>query len=847
MKARQGFSFLKTKPKLLNKEYRGFYGVVNFGFRLGDGSIIVVLFEDSGDSFSGFVDQDGSIYEGTIFKFSSTGQFDKIFYNNLQTKILFSSRCIATDGNNLYIGGGNIFPGRITKMSTSGIFDTTFNNALDLKFNSAIHSIVVNVVSNSLYIGGKFTSFNNIANNARYIAKISTSGVFDTAFSNNLDVVSGIKDGSSGFNDYVSTIVTDGSSLYIGGNFTSFKGISNNARKIAKLSMSGVFDTAFSDNLDVTPGTKTFGSGFFGGGESVEKLVIGGGALYVAGSFNSFKNVNNNARGVAKLSTLGVFDTAFSDNLDIIPGTKATTSGFSGSSSGGVGAVALLLDGSSLYVGGDFSSFKNVTNNARKIAKLSTSGVFDTAFSDNLDIIPGTKDITSGFSYTNYYSPVSSIITDGASLFVFGNRIAAFKNISATGFKKISKSGISETFITDVSGFERDSSTTKAVIDNDGNRYIGAFNYYNGELIRGLIKILPNGERDVTFSNNLGQTLNNNPRDILLLNNSLYVCGANSKGIAKVSTSGVLDSTFNSNLGQGFTIGSSVEEIVTDGTHLYVVGSFTSFNGIANNARGIAKISTSGVFDTAFSDNLDIIPGTKASTSGFDTIVRALSISGSSLYVVGSFTSFKGIANNARHIAKLSTSGVFDTAFSDNLDVVPGTKATTSGFDTLSFALLTIVTDGSNLYVGGNMTSFKNIPNNARGIAKLSTSGVFDTAFSDNLDIIPGTKDITSGFGIGTYGGVSQFELVNNILFINSGAYFKNTNVSLPLKMSTSGVVDQNFDTYLERIPGSGTKLKSGGSGNMTYSLQYRCLILVGGLRFKGEPTGGLYALYIDL
>jgi hypothetical protein len=815
-------SFLKKRSpdKLANIARTGLYNAGSsissqnvFDFLLlPDGSAVFV-----GD-FTNFIDGNGVRYScNYIVKFSSNGLIDTTFLTNIGTAFNSYVNSIATDGIDLYVGGNfSSFKSiannakYIAKLSTSGVIDTAFSNNLDVVsgtkaitsgFNGAVNSIVFE--GGNLYVGGGFTSFKGITNNARGIAKLSMFGVFDTAFSDNLDVSSSVKAASSGFVDgIVRSISTDGMGLYIGGSFTSFKGVTNNANKIAKLSTSGVFDTAFSNNLDVSSGVKAASSGF---DSDINSVCLSGLNLYVGGNFTSFKGTTNNARSIAKLSTSGVFDTAFSNNLDVSSGVKASTSGFN------TVANSITTDGISLYVGGGFTSFKGVTNNARSIAKLSISGVFDTAFSDNLDVVSGVKATSSGFGGDQ---SVRALKISGADLFTSGSYVS-FKNQPRMGIAKISTSGSTQEYINSSFSVVRKTGVDPVIaIDSAGNRYCSCINY-NGRAIGGICKVLPSGQLDETFASNIGQGFNGVATTIVIDGSNIYVGGDftsfngianNARYIAKLSTLGVFDTAFSNNLDvvsgtkattSGF--GGIVYGIAVDGTSLYVVGNFTSFKGTGNNAKAIAKLSTSGVFDTAFSNNLDVSSGVKASTSGFSGVVYAIAVSGASIYAGGSFTSFKGVTNNANKIAKLSTSGVFDTAFSDNLDVVPGTKAATSGF---SQVIYRIATDGTNLYVGGNLQSFKGISNSANGMAKLSISGVIDTAFSDNMDIVSGVKATSSGFG----GEVRSIVIDGTSLYVGGAfARYKTNNLFLQnriIKLDTLGQEDTTFTNSMHITAG---------------------------------------------
>jgi hypothetical protein len=863
-------SFLKKRlpNKLENIPFTGLCNAVNNSFApqtisdfvlLSDGSAVFV-----GD-FTHFINDNNVQYScNYIVKFLSNGLIDTTFLTNIGTAFNAEANGIATDGTSLYVVGNfSSFKGvtnsakGIAKLSTSGILNTVFGNNLDVVsgtkaatsgFNSTVNSITIN--GTDLYVGGSFTSFKGTANNANRIAKLSTSGVFDTTFSDNLDVSSGVKASTSGFTDgTVRSLSTDGIDLYVGGSFTSFKGTANNANRIAKLSTSGVFDTAFSNNLDVSPGVKASTSGF---NLDVNSLYVSIPDVYIVGGFSQFKNTANNARSIAKLSTSGIFDTAFSNNLDVVSGVKSSaTSGFNSS------AASIVVSGTDLYVGGIFTQFKNVANNARSIAKLSTSGVFDTAFSDNLDVVSGTKAISSGFGGD---ALIRALKISGTDLFAAGSSCISFKNQPRLGIAKLTTSGSSQQYISSSFSVVRKYGVDPVIaIDSAGNRYCSAINY-NGRAVGGICKVLPSGELDETFASNIGQGFNGVAKAIVIDGSNIYVGGDftsfngvanNARYIAKLSTSGVFDTAFSNNLDvvsgtkattSGFN--GTVYCIALDGTSLYVGGIMTSFKGGSNNAKAIAKLSTSGVFDTAFSDNLDVAPGTKAATSGFSGIVQAIAVSGTSIYVGGTFSTFKGVTNNANKIAKLSTSGVFDTAFSDNLDVSPGVKASTSGF---SQSIFSIVTDGTNLYVGGNLQSFKGISNSANGIAKLSTSGVFDTAFSNNLDVVSGTKATSSGLS----GEVRSIVMDGNSLYVvgsfskfKSDTIFKNNRV---IKLDILGQEDTTFTNSTYVTPGSpfnGSNAFGSTATGIALDMTTNTIVVVGNfLSYRGRGASSMIVL----
>lgn len=730
---------------------KGFNGAVQSIVTLSTGEIIY------GGSFDTFTDNDNTIYTlKGVAKFSSAGQIDTTFINNVGSNITGGGMTMVVDtADNIY---GVTNGGSLWKMNSAGVIDTTFKTNTNNKV-SGVKALVLDGQGN-LFIGGNFTSFGGITNNARGLAKLSTDGVFNQTFSDNMDVVPGTKANTSGItgvssSNYVAALAIDGAgNLYAGGSFYGFGGVNYNANKILKISSNGVFDQAFSDALDVTPGTKITTSGFYNAANvSINKIVVSGSDLYVGGGISHFKGQSFRAMKIAKLTTSGVFDQSFSDNLDVNPGSKSTNSGFNDA------IRDIVLDNGALYVVGDFTQFKNVLTNANHVAKLSTSGVFDQTFSDGIDGIAGVKGAASGFNAVAYCTMIK-----GSDLYV-GGAFDSFRNQSAKYTAKLSAvSGAAITFIASSSLFNATVSDIKQ--DADGNTYfVGTFTYYNGVYAPRIVK----------------------------LNSDFQV-----------------DNTFMQNIGEGFN--SSASTIAIDSSrNVYIGGAFTTFNNVSNINR-IVKLSPTGVLDNTFMNNLDVTPGVKASSSGFNSSVYVLKVgSDGNLYVGGGFTR---VRNNlsAKYLSKLSLDGVLDATFLTNY-----------GATGLNNSIYGLGLDAdNNIYITGVFTSFGGIANNANGLAKFSTDGVFNQAFSDALDVVPGTKTTTSGFTISAGTNQGQGILVyNNMLFV-VGSLAKYQNVSLPSrgisKFDLNGVFDQGFKTTMGTgFGGSATILSVDTDGTYLY------------------------------
>jgi hypothetical protein len=164
--------------------------------------------------------------------------------------------------------------------------------------------------------------------------------------------------------------------------------------------------------------------------------------------------------------------------------------------------------------------------------------------------------------------------------------------------------------------------------------------------------------------------------------------------------------------------GWSLTALASSGTSLYVGGSFSLCPTSSDPCVpvNLAKVdTTSGALDTTFTQIDDA--GALGSSSGYDA-VSALAVVGPSLYVAGTFTEYRGVADAAHRIAKIDLlSGTLDTTFTP-----PGN----GGFDAMVRALLV---SGSSLYAAGDFSEYRGAKIPA-GIAKLDlATGERDTSF----------------------------------------------------------------------------------------------------------------------
>jgi beta-propeller uncharacterized protein DUF5122 len=676
---------------------------------------------------------------------------------------------IVQANGSIYVGGefthyqGKLVNGLAKIDASTCALDTTFSPPASNGFNGIVLALAVS--DSSLYVGGLFTAYRGVAGSTNAIAKLDlTTGALDTTFSPPAPASNGFGGISS---SQVTSLAVAGSSLYVGGWFTAYRGVAGSANYIAKLDLaSGAIDTSFSP-----VGNNGFSYG-------VSSLAVAGSSLYAAGFFTAYRGVANSANGLAKLDLAsGAIDTTFSPvgangvspasvyalavynsslfvggdfnayqkggtsqvgklaKLDLASGALDTTFLGNGALSGRVESLA--ISGSALYVGGQFTAYQGVPDSADHLARLDAgSGMLDTTF-----VPSGSK--ANGLGYN---AEVRALAIVGSTLWV-GGMFKVYAGYPVNNLAKLDDTTLAVDTTFSPAAANGFSSSVNALAVSGSSLYVGgSFIYYRGlsQSANCLAKLdLVSGDLDTTFSPpgangvSVPYPAQASVRALAVSGSSLYVGGlfsayrgvANSaNGIAKLDlASGTLDTTFSppGATSNGFDANSHVDALAVAGSSLYVGGNFTAYEGVANSANGIAKLDlASGALDTTFSP-----PG--AGQNGFDTArgpVYALAVAGGALYAGGQFSAYRGVTNSANALAKLDLmSGAIDTTFSP-------VGANSNGFIPISpyVAVLALTVAGSSLYVGGwELTGYRGVANSANSLAKLDlVSGAIDTTFS---------------------------------------------------------------------------------------------------------------------
>jgi uncharacterized delta-60 repeat protein len=190
-----------------------------------DGSILL------GGSFTSV----NGLRRGGIARIDGSGTLDTNFVSGAGANNEVDSLALQTDGKIIIGGRFTQFNGAsqnfIARLQgADGSVDATF----DVSSNASDHLNTVFVQPDGkVLVGGSFTNINSV--NVFGIARLQTNGVVDPSFTTSLDYLS--------FGSVFSVARQSNGKVFVGGNFTSFGGVSRPS--FARLNADGSLDTGF--------------------------------------------------------------------------------------------------------------------------------------------------------------------------------------------------------------------------------------------------------------------------------------------------------------------------------------------------------------------------------------------------------------------------------------------------------------------------------------------------------------------------------------------------------------------------------------------------------------------------
>lgn len=552
---------------------------------------------------------------------------------------------IQPDGKVLAAGNFTAFngiqQGLIIRFNTDGSKDASFNIGTGAtgSAGSSLRDIVIQP-DGKILVAGTYVSWNGQALGS--IHRINADGSLDTSF------VLGVS------STYISRIAfqSDGKIAAIG-NFA----INGIAQIITKLNSDGSLDATFVNKpitnavncLDVQADDKILIGGFLQSYDEVKKnsfaRIETNGNL--DNTFNLNTGLNNQVNtialqtdgktllggdfttfdGVSQNSIIRINDDGTKDNLLVIG------SGFNNS----VKNIKVQAD-DKILVGGSFTTFNGTTANS--LIRLNNDGTQDSSFN-----------IGTGF---NDYVQTITIQPDGKIL--VGGNFTQFNGQTQNYFVRLNADGTKDnSFFVDTAFNNR---VTSVVLQPDGKIIIGGnFITFNGQSQRNLIRLNPDGTKDVSFEIGTGINFSNSNllvdmiRDIELLpNGKLFVSSPtgtynnlNVGSIFRLNSNGTLDSSFI----LGISIGNGwVEEIaIQQDGKIIIGGDFNSANigGTNTYQRRFMRLNADGSFDTSFDINIGTTNNFGGLDSGSCTVIELQS--DGKIWLGGSFFSYIGVSS----------------------------------------------------------------------------------------------------------------------------------------------------------------------------------------------------------
>jgi len=333
--------------------------------------------------------------------------------------------------------------------------------------------------------------------------------------------------------------------------------------------------------------------------------------------------------------------------------------------SGSVRKLLSLPDGR-IVVGGEFLTFGGIAG--RGLVRLWPDGQRDLGFNVGAGVSTRVQELAAGPNGRLYAAGLFNTYA-GASV---GNLVC------------LDSTGLIDTNFVAATGFNNEV-TALAVYPNGDIIVGGFFSQYKGVAVTQPVKILANGQRDLTF--NQGGTGSTGIIDALVVQPDLKILvagsvngynGQTASRLMRLNADGSRDSTFNLNL----TISGPINDVsLLPNGQIVIGGTFTTVNGIAMSR--IARLLPNGQLDPGFT------PGT-----GFSSTVRTVNRGFEGQVLVGGdFTTFNG--QNTSRIAVLDSNG--------SLQYSTGTCAATNGtvFDILENPNQTLTIGGVFTQIGG--------------------------------------------------------------------------------------------------------------------------------------------------
>jgi uncharacterized delta-60 repeat protein len=326
----------------------------------------------------------------------------------------------------------------------------------------------------------------------------------------------------------------------------------------------------------------------------------------------------------------------------------------------------------------------------------------------------------------------------------------------------------------------------------------GSFTLYQGNPVYQIVKLFPDGSVDTSFTTGIGFTSTNSIASIFSIgftsDGSIIAYGhfnnyrgvSVGRGIIKLIPAGNRDTSFIT--GTGFSVnayGGTV--IVNSNDKVLVLGVYSSYD-TSGYLRSICRLNTNGSLDTTFNSGATG-PGLVGDvTSGGGVSAKMAKDGNGKIIIVGAFIGYvtSSGTTTCSGIIRLNDDGSVDTTFS-----------LTTGFNNAPFS---VAIDSSNkIIVGGRFTTYKGTT--ANGIVRINNDGTYDTTFSTGTGISSpfSTSKILNPLtgvyetSIAAFGQAIAIDISNKILVLGYFTSYNGTSVINIMRLNTNGSLDTTF------------------------------------------------------
>ncbi len=475
----------------------------------------------------------------------------------------------------------------------------------------------------------------------------------------------------------------------------------------------------------------------------------------------------------------------------------------------------------------------------------------------------GTKDMTfnQGTGFNNVVN-TAAIQSDGK--IVIGGYFTAYNGNSVNRLIRLNSDGTQDNTFNVGSGFNHYISSID--IQDDGKIIVGGFfSTYNGNPENRIIRLNPDGSKDISFNSGMGFTepaLNVSVRAIEIQPDGKILIGGFFNNynqsvenyILRLNNDGTKDSSFDIGTGSNWIVNSIA---LQSDSKIIIGGAFTQFNG--TEVGRVIRLNENGTYDDTFNTGV-----------GFDGAVTALEIFEDGKIIIGGiFNTFDGLEQ--RKLICLNPDGSKNTIFNigagftgnipvggNNFGAVRaikrvGNESVIIGGEFVSYNglvanhLISLDLNGTKneSFVTGNgfngsVTEIKKQPD-----GKIIVVGDF-TAFNclnENRIIrinSNGTKDSSFNTGTGFNQKVHALEILSNGKVLVGGTFtqYNGTSVNRIIRLNPNGTIDPTFNS------------NGSGFGNAVYEIKEQSdgKILVGGhfTSYNGISQNRITRLNVD-